>query len=75
MGDDLGVLPGLLTGAGRTVSVVKRSLAASLGYNLVAAGLAMAGVLTPLVAALLMPVSSLTVLVIALRARTFAAEQ
>ncbi|MCA9273586.1 MAG: heavy metal translocating P-type ATPase [Phycisphaerales bacterium] len=75
VGDDLGVLPGLLTGAGRTVSVVKRSLAASLGYNLVAAGLAMAGVLTPLVAAFLMPVSSLTVLVIALRARTFAAEQ
>ncbi len=75
VGDDLGVLPGILTGAGRTVSVVKRSLGASLGYNLVAAGLAMAGVLTPLVAAFLMPVSSLTVLVIALRARTFAAEQ
>ena len=75
VGDDLRVLPGILTGAGRTVSVVKRSLGASLGYNLVAAGLAMAGVLTPLVAAFLMPVSSLTVLVIALRARTFAAEQ
>ncbi len=75
VGDDLGAVPGLITGARRTVSVVKGSLAASLGYNVIAAGLAMGGVLTPLVAAILMPASSLTVLVIALRARTFAADQ
>lgn len=75
VGDDLTKVPAILVGAGRTVSAVKRSLAASLGYNAVAVALAMAGVLSPLVAAVLMPASSLTVLAIALRSRTFAAEQ
>ena len=75
VGDDLSAVPEIIEGAGRTVSVVKISLAASLGYNCIAAGLAMAGVLTPLIAAVLMPASSVTVLVLALRARTFAGKQ
>lgn len=75
VGDDLSMVPELIEGAGRTVRVVKVCLAASLGYNVVAAGLAMAGVLSPLVAAVLMPASSVTVLAIALRARTFAGPQ
>lgn len=43
-------------------------LAASLTYNSVAATLAIMGLITPIIAAILMPVSSLTVLVIATRA-------
>ncbi len=61
----------LVRGAGRTMGVIRRNLAFSLVYNLVGAGLAMAGVITPLVAALMMPASSLTVVVSSWRARTF----
>ncbi len=75
VGDDLSAIPVIIEGAGRTVSVVKRSLAVSLAYNFIASALAMAGVLTPLIAAFLMPFSSLTVLILALRARTFAGKQ
>ena len=72
---DLGLLPDLIRGAGRTVAAIKLCLGVSLGYNVIAAGLAMAGVLSPLVAAVLMPVSSLTVLGLALHARTFEAPE
>jgi Cu2+-exporting ATPase len=51
--------------------VVKRNLTFSLLYNVVGVMLAMAGLLNPLVAALLMPASSLTVIVSSYRARTF----
>ena len=45
-----------------TMRVVRRNLAISLLYNAAAAGMAIAGLITPLVAALLMPASSATVL-------------
>ncbi|HEX7019243.1 MAG TPA: heavy metal translocating P-type ATPase [Gemmatimonadaceae bacterium] len=61
----------LVTGADRTLRVIRRNLAFSLAYNLVGASLAMAGVLTPLIAAILMPASSLTVVVASWRSRTF----
>jgi cation transport ATPase len=51
--------------------VVRRNLAFSLAYNVVGVALAMTGVLNPLVAAVLMPLSSLTVIVSSYRARTF----
>jgi cation transport ATPase len=51
--------------------VIRRNLAFSLLYNVAGAGLAMAGLLNPLVAALLMPASSLTVVISSWRARTF----
>jgi P-type Cu2+ transporter len=51
----------LTEGARRTMQVIRRSIAFSLAYNVIGASLAIAGVLTPLVAAVLMPVSSLTV--------------
>ena len=59
-----GLLPlvELLQGAGSTLRTIRRNLALSLVYNAVAAGLALAGLLSPLVAALLMPLSSLTVI-------------
>ena len=46
---------------------VRVCLGVSLGYNAVAAGLAMGGMLSPLTAAVLMPMSSLSVLAIAMR--------
>ena len=62
----------LLQGARRTVGVIRRNLAVSLSYNALGVVLAMTGILNPLVAAVLMPVSSLTVVSIAWRSRTFA---
>lgn len=62
----------LLHGAERTVQVIRRNLAVSLSYNALGVGLAITGLLNPLVAAVLMPLSSLTVVSIAWRSRTFA---
>lgn len=61
----------------RTMRVTRRNLTISLGYNLIAVILASAGWITPLVAALIMPLSSLTVLAsaVALGATTKANEQ
>lgn len=67
----LGGVAGLLDGAKRTVRVIRRNLAVSLAYNAVGVVLAMTGVLNPLIAAVLMPVSSLTVVSVAWRSRTF----
>jgi len=61
----------LLDGARRTMGVIRRNLGLSLAYNLVAISLAMAGMMHPLVAAILMPLSSMTVVVSSYRARTF----
>jgi len=61
----------LVDAARNTLRAVRRSLAASLVYNVIAAGLAVTGVIGPLIAAVLMPVSSLTVLALALASRTF----
>lgn len=54
------------------MAVVRRNLVVSLVYNVVGVALAMAGLLNPLVAAVLMPLSSLTVITSSYRARTFA---
>ena len=61
----------LLEGSRRTLGVIRRNLVFSLGYNLVAVSLAMAGLMHPLVAAILMPLSSITVVVSSYRAKTF----
>ncbi|HEB60509.1 MAG TPA: cadmium-translocating P-type ATPase, partial [Phycisphaeraceae bacterium] len=61
----------LLEGALRSVGVIKRNLAVSLVYNLVMASLAMTGVINPIIAAIAMPVSSLTVVTLSYRSRTF----
>ena len=62
----------LCLGARRALRVVRRNLAFSLAYNAIGVALAMSGLLDPLVAAILMPMSSLTVIVSSYRARTFA---
>ncbi len=61
----------LCEGARRGLRVVRRNLVFSLVYNTVGVALAMSGLLNPLVAAILMPLSSLTVIVSSYRARTF----
>lgn len=61
----------LTSGAARTLRIVRRNIGFALGYNLVGAVLAMAGLLDPLVAAVLMPLSSLTVVVHSWRSRSF----
>ena len=61
----------LLDGARATRGIIRRNLGVSLVYNVVGASLAMAGVITPLVAAVLMPLSSLTVVTLSYRSRSF----
>lgn len=61
----------LVAAGGRSLRGVKATLWASLFYNLAASGLAVAGILDPIVAAIFMPLSSMTVLTIAFVWRTF----
>jgi Cu2+-exporting ATPase len=67
----LAPLLALVEGSRRTLRVVRLNLALSLGYNAVAAFLAVTGRIDPLLAAILMPVSSLTVVLVSWRSRTF----
>ncbi len=67
----LGTIVELVEASVRTYRLIRRSLAVSASYNALAAGLAMAGVLSPLIAAVLMPISSFTVLSLALGGRSF----
>ena len=61
----------LMVGARRTSRVIYAMFAVSLSYNILAVVLAMAGLISPLAAALLMPISSVSVLAIVLGSRTF----
>jgi P-type Cu2+ transporter len=61
-------------GATATLRTIRRSLKVSLAYNLFAGTLAVVGVIHPLIAALLMPLSSLSVLANSLRSRAFRKE-
>jgi Cu2+-exporting ATPase len=63
----------LMRGAGRTFGVIRRTIAFSIVYNVVGATLAMMGLINPLLAALLMPASSLTVVLASRLGRTFEA--
>ncbi len=69
----LAALAELTAGSRRTLGVIRAGLVFSLAWNVAGAALAMAGWVNPLVAAIGMPVSSLTVVVLAWRSRTFAA--
>jgi len=60
--DGLGPVVELVQLAKRTLRVVRRSLVLSLAYHAVAVGLAAAGLVDPLLAAILMPISSAVVL-------------
>jgi Cu2+-exporting ATPase len=58
-------------GARRTLVLIRAGLALSLAYNLVGVVLAMSGHLSPLSAAILMPLSSLSVVSLALYGKSF----
>lgn len=55
----------------RTMGVIRRNVAASLVYNVVAAALCVTGMINPLLAAIIMPASSLTVVALSVRGQTF----
>ncbi len=61
----------LVSGARRTMDVIRRNLIFSLLYNVAGVSLAAAGIIGPLGAAALMPLSSLTVVASSYQARTF----
>lgn len=67
LGDSLLALPRAVAGARRTMRVVKQNFALAIGYNVLAVPLAMAGVITPLLAAVAMSTSSLIVIANSLR--------
>lgn len=62
----------LIAASSRTVRLIRRNFVLSLAYNVAAVLLAMLGLINPLIAAVLMPLSSLTVLGSVLASRTFA---
>ena len=61
----------LTDGASRTIGVIRRNIAFSIGYNIIGATLAVTGTITPLIAAVLMPASSLTVVLASWLSTTF----
>lgn len=65
----------LLTGARGTMNAIRACLTVSIAYNALGMALAIAGWITPLTAAILMPASSLTVLSMAFGARAFRPER
>ncbi len=69
-GGSLAGVQSLVVGARQARQTIRRNFVISISYNIVAVGLAMAGWITPLVAAALMPASSLTVLGLTLASPT-----
>jgi Cu2+-exporting ATPase len=67
----IGAIADVCEGAQATLATIRRNLRCSLAYNLAAGALAVAGVIHPLIAAILMPASSLTVLGSSLGSRAF----
>ncbi|HMN41097.1 MAG TPA: heavy metal translocating P-type ATPase [Phycisphaerales bacterium] len=69
--EGLSPLVELFHGARQTMRTIHWTIAASLVYNALAASLAIAGLISPLLAAFIMPASSLTVVAICLRGGAF----
>jgi len=61
----------LVEGAHRTMLVIRNNILFSIAYNALGATLALLGLLDPLIAAVLMPISSLSVVLTSWRGRTF----
>ncbi|MBK1648570.1 heavy metal translocating P-type ATPase [Rhabdochromatium marinum] len=61
-GNELRRVPQALALAQRTLMTIRQNIGLSIGYNLIMVPLAMAGLITPLVAAIAMPLSSLAVI-------------
>ncbi|MHB1311910.1 MAG: heavy metal translocating P-type ATPase [Gemmatimonadaceae bacterium] len=67
----LGPLVELVEGSRRTMLVIRNNIIFSIAYNSLGATLALLGILDPLIAAVLMPMSSLSVVFASWRGRTF----
>jgi Cu2+-exporting ATPase len=67
----LAPLAELVDGSARTLRTIRTGILVSILYNVLGVGLAFGGVINPLIAAFMMPASSLTVVLIAWRSRTF----
>jgi Cu2+-exporting ATPase len=67
----IGTLIELETGARRSVTLIRLAIGFSLFYNIVGAAMAFTGIMDPLIAAIVMPTSSLSVVIAAWRGRTF----
>ena len=67
----LAPLVDLVEGAHRTMLVIRNNIIFSIAYNVLGASLALLGLLDPLIAAVLMPMSSLSVVLTSWRSRTF----
>lgn len=73
MSRDDGLMPIIdaIDGARHAMRTMHWTIATSLGYNVVAATLSMCGAISPLLAAIIMPASSLTVVALCLRSGAF----
>jgi Cu2+-exporting ATPase len=69
IGDRLGRLPEIVKVARKSVALSKQNFGIAILYNLVAVPIAISGLATPLIAALAMSASSITVLVNAMRVK------
>ena len=67
----IGEVAATAAGAQATLATIRRNLRFSLAYNVVAGALAVSGLIHPLIAAAVMPLSSLTVLASSLRSKAF----
>jgi Cu2+-exporting ATPase len=67
----LGTVALLVRGSRRTLAVIRRNFAFSLAYNLITALLAIGGYITPLLAAVLMPLSSFLIATSSFASTTF----
>ena len=74
-GEGLGAIPFVIGTAKRAASIVNQNLVIAIGYNAIAVPLAIAGYVTPLIAAVAMSSSSLIVVANALRLRFNARRQ
>lgn len=61
----------LTEGSRRACTIIRTAIAVSVVYNALAVTLAMAGLLSPLIAAIVMPISSASVLAVAIGGRSF----
>ncbi|NUN16201.1 MAG: heavy metal translocating P-type ATPase [Myxococcales bacterium] len=72
--DGIALVADLVEGSRRTMRVIRRNVLFALSYNLLGVVLSMTGLINPMIAAILMPFSSLTVVSSSYKAKTFGAK-